>query len=256
MQKVQKGGTGGVVVTVVIVSVDSEYDARSSWLAQAVKQWRRDDGPRVRVLLHEVTDDTCVVGALTAAILPKLNGPVVIMRGNTTAIVNTDIRVWIEHWMASDVPVWCTAVDTSSVIAQWYAAVTSTTKPVKRHLEPVWGAFSGMPTALMTALVPYAGSGYRMDDILRRLVDAGSVHLDTAPLIDIGIHQPCMPSASHALGFHFPAPAWPRLIWAAKTAVNTRDGIIITAVLGFIVVLVCVIVGLSVVVGLKKAKPT
>lgn len=266
MQKVQKGG--GVVVTVVIVSIDDEYDARSSWLAHAVKQWRMGMGigatgdgqhervPRVRVVLHQVKDDTCVVGILTAAVLPKLNGPVVIMRGNTTAILSTDIRTWIDRWMASDVPVWCTAVDTSSAIQQWYdTVVTGVSICKKKCVQPVWGAFSGMATALTAALTPHVGSGDTMDVILQRLVDAGEACLDTTPLVELGIHKPHIDVATLDGQLWAPIPLWCRVAWTAKAAVATRDGKIITAASGIFIVLLCVILALSVVVASKKPRP-
>ena len=264
MQKVQKGG-GGVVVTVVIVSVDDEYDARSSLLAHAVKQWRAsadDNGPRVRILLHQVKDDTCVVGVLTAAVLPKLNGPVVIMRGNTTAILNTDVRTWIDRWMESDVPVWCTAMDVTSAIQRWWydTILGSTTsgngKPSGRDLVPVWGAFSGISSALQTVLVPYAGSGCDMNTVLQHLVDDGRVYLDATPLVHIGMcRPPCTQNGNVMKNKYVPPPAWSRFAWTATRAVQTRDGKIITATVGLVAVLLCVILGLSVAVATRKRYP-
>lgn len=280
MQKVQNGGSkrvgigidpdadagavstadeNGLVITVVIVTIENEHDARSTWLAHTVKTWKKSArGPSVRIFLHQVAQERDVLPLLLKRVLPKLKGPVVVMRGNTTALLNVSLNVWIERWMASDAPIWCTGVVTTACIEQWYlehvlqSAVSKQTSNGGVCIVPVWGVFSGVAAALTAVLTPYTYTQHSTTEILHQLAARGDVHCDVTPLIDVGIDA--IPNVVVGLSaaqseklarLCTPAPFLERVRWKTAAAFRTRDGKYIAASCVCIIVLVLVVTAMA-----------
>ena len=254
-----KAEDNGLVITVVIVTIENEHDARSTWLAHAVKTWKKSArGTSVRILLHQVADERDVLPLLLKRVLPKLKGPVVVMRGNTTTLLNVSLNVWIERWMASDAPIWCTGVVTTACIEQWYlehvlqSAVSKQTSNGGVSIVPVWGVFSGVAAALTAVLTPYTYTQHSTTEILHQLAARGDVHCDVTPLIDVGIDA--IPNVVVGLSaaqseklarLCTPAPFFERVRWKTTAALRTRDGKYIAASCIGVAVLVIVLTAVA-----------
>ena len=281
MQNTQKGGmdqavpAGPPAVTVVIVTVTSNPDARSAWLAQVCKYWGQTARGRthhVRVFLHQVKDEADVLYSLVHEVLPKMRGPVVVIHGNNTAIRTVNLDTWIQHWVRSDVPIWCTAVQDAAVIEHWYLThvlglpptFTGPTEPTG-PAKPVWGIFSGVAEAVLPLLQTAEAvddqrrrrSGKRamtMTDVLRSLAAEGHVYCDaTVGLVDVGVHL--QPGHVHGLSLLsqdkltrlcVPVSFVPRATARLHAALCTRDGKVIAASMVTMVVLLALVAALAV----------
>jgi hypothetical protein len=278
MQNTQNGTTGHAgptdpaAVTVVIVTVKNKPDARSAWLDRACKYWGQTAHGRphhVRVLLHQVKDEAEVLYGLTHEVLPRMRGPVVVIHGNNTAIRTVNLDTWIRHWVRSDVPIWCTAVQDNAVIEQWYLthvlglapACTGPAQPT----TPVWGIFSGVAEAVLPLLVAVEAeddqrrrrSGKRamtMTAALCSLALQGHVYCDaTVGLVDIGLHW--QPERVAGLSPHTQDKLMqlcvrvgpiPRAAARLRAALYTRDSKVIVASATVMVVLLALVAVLAV----------
>ena len=265
MQKVQNGTSDeysyrGPDVTVVIVSVDGAPDTRSAWLAQAVRFWRRGAGVkhRIQILQRRVESDDDVIRLLVGSVLPKIKGPVVVMRGNDTALHSVDLSVWIGRWVMSDVPIWCTATRDDGAITAWvekHVLRRRTNSSAVLQPTPVWGICSGIAAAMLSLLQPFEGlKGATMSRALGVLAGRGMVCCDTTALVDIGLGAPpygihgVNESAHELLQQHYvPHSAWRYPVAHIRTALLTKDGRVIVgtmaAVLLLAVLMIVAVVG-------------